>query len=75
VRDGEADVFGKYVGIIPIREPSKITTKGLEWDVQDWETEFGGQISTSNHVVPETQVVEVRTTKDVLFTIALKQLQ
>jgi len=66
------DVFEKYVGIIPIREPSVISTKGLEWDVEDWLTEFGGQISTSNHVLPETEVVEVRATKDVLFTIALK---
>ncbi|KXX74849.1 Thiamine pyrophosphokinase 1 [Madurella mycetomatis] len=70
---GEDDVFGKYVGILPIKEPSRITTKGLEWDITDWETEFGGQLSTSNHVLPETQVVEVMTTKDVLFTIALRQ--
>lgn len=75
VRDGGEEVFGKHVGIIPIREPSKITTKGLEWDVRDWETKFGGQVSTSNHALPETKVVEVHTTKDVLFTIALKQLQ
>ncbi|KAI0832219.1 thiamine pyrophosphokinase [Hypoxylon sp. FL0890] len=67
------DPFAKYVGIIPIKEPSVITTKGLEWDVENWPTEFGGQMSTSNHVLPETKVVEVETTKDVLFTIALEQ--
>ncbi|KAK0723472.1 thiamine pyrophosphokinase [Lasiosphaeria miniovina] len=75
VRDGpagEADVFDKYVGILPVKEPSRITTKGLEWDVKDWETEFGGHLSTSNHVLPETQAVEVYTTKDVVFTIALR---
>lgn len=70
--DGDM-LFDKYVGIIPIREPSVITTNGLEWDVTDWETEFGGRMSTSNHVLPETKVVEVKTTKDVLFTIALKK--
>ncbi|KAK8051536.1 thiamine pyrophosphokinase- eukaryotic [Apiospora rasikravindrae] len=70
--NGTNDVFGKHVGIIPVREPSVISTKGLEWDVEDWPTEFGGQISTSNHVLPDTEVVEVRATKDVLFTIALK---
>ncbi|KAK7998227.1 thiamine pyrophosphokinase [Apiospora arundinis] len=69
---GSRDVFEKHVGIVPIREPSVISTKGLEWDVEDWPTEFGGQISTSNHVLPDTEVVEVRATKDVLFTIALK---
>lgn len=66
------DPFAKYVGIIPVKEPSVITTKGLEWDVKNWPTEFGGQMSTSNHVLPETNVVEVETTKDVIFTIALK---
>ncbi|KAK8090615.1 hypothetical protein PG994_000120 [Apiospora phragmitis] len=71
-QNGANDVFGKHVGIVPIREPSVISTKGLEWDVEDWPTEFGGQISTSNHVLPDTEVVEVRATKDVLFTIALK---
>lgn len=59
--------LGKHVGIIPLKEPSTITTKGLEWDVKDWKTAFGGQISTSNHVNAEWVIIE--TTKDVLFTI------
>jgi thiamine pyrophosphokinase len=67
------EVFGKHVGILPVGEPSRITTRGLEWDVTDWETAFGGQLSTSNHVLPDTRVVEVQTTRDVLFTIALRQ--
>lgn len=77
VRDGPGgvgeDVFGKHVGILPVGEPSRITTKGLEWDVSNWETRFGGRMSTSNHVLPETEVVEVETTRDVLWTIALKE--
>lgn len=64
--------LGKHVGIIPLNEPSIITTKGLEWDVTDWPTEFGGQMSTSNHVQEEWVTVE--TTKDVLFTIDLNIL-
>lgn len=70
----EDDVFAKYVGILPVREPSAITTRGLEWDVTGWETAFGGRMSTSNHVLPGTRVVEVETTRDVLFTIALRQV-
>ncbi|KAK5653247.1 hypothetical protein OQA88_9146 [Cercophora sp. LCS_1] len=73
VRDGTEEVFDKWVGILPIKEPSRITTKGLEWDVTDWHTELGGLVSTSNHVLPETKTVWIHTTKDVLFTIALKQ--
>lgn len=70
--DGEQDAFAKYVGIIPLQEPSHISTKGLEWDVTDWYTMIGGKLSTSNHVLPDTRCVEVETTKAVLFTIALR---
>lgn len=73
VRQGGHEVFNKYVGILPLKEPSVITTKGLEWDVTSWDTQFGGQLSTSNHLLPETEVVEVESTKDVLFTIGLRQ--
>lgn len=72
--DGADDAFGKHVGVLPIAGPARITLRGFEWDVQDWETQIGGQVSTSNHVLPETRVVEVETTADVLFTIALKQV-
>ncbi|PVH76771.1 thiamine pyrophosphokinase [Cadophora sp. DSE1049] len=61
--------LGKHVGIIPLKEPAVISTEGLEWDVQKWETEVGGQMSTSNHVKEELVIVE--TSKDVLFTIDL----
>lgn len=61
--------LGKHIGIIPLNEPSLITTEGLEWDVKDWPTEFGGQMSTSNHVKEDWVMLE--TTKDVLFTIDL----
>ncbi|RFU30314.1 hypothetical protein B7463_g6028, partial [Scytalidium lignicola] len=61
--------LGKHIGIIPLREPSVITTKGLKWDVSDWPTAFGDRISTSNHV--DAEYVTVETTKDVLFTIDL----
>jgi thiamine pyrophosphokinase len=62
------------VGLIPLKEPSHITTKGLEWDVTDWKTQIGGNLSTSNHVSPDVKCVEVHTTSDILFTIALGQL-
>ncbi|KAJ4174714.1 thiamine pyrophosphokinase [Fusarium falciforme] len=71
--DGEEDSFGKHVGIIPLKEPANITTHGLEWDVTDWHTEIGGHLSTSNHILPDVQFVQVTTDRDVLFTVALKQ--
>jgi thiamine pyrophosphokinase len=68
--DGHGVGLGIHVGIIPLKEPSVISTQGLEWNVKDWVTEFGGQMSTSNHVVEEWVMIE--TTKDVLFTIDLE---
>lgn len=72
--DGEDAVFGKQVGIIPLQEPSVISTSGLHWDVSGWETSMGGRLSTNNAVGPETKYIEVETTKGVLFTLALRQV-
>ena len=63
--------FTENVGIIPIGRPSIITTRGLEWDVEHWSTEFGTQMSTSNHIKADT--VEIETTERVLFTLELAQ--
>lgn len=61
--------FTENVGIIPIGRPSIITTHGFEWDVTDWSTEFGAQISTSNHI--RAEIVEVETSERVLFTLEI----
>ena len=61
--------FTENVGIIPIGRPSIITTHGFEWDVTEWRTEFGTQMSTSNHI--KAEVVEVETSERVLFTLEI----
>ena len=61
--------FTENVGIIPVGRPSVITTHGLEWDVTDWSTEFGTQMSTSNHI--RAEIVEVETSERVLFTLEI----
>lgn len=63
--------FEENVGIIPLSALASITTRGFEWDVQEWPTEIGGQISTSNHIRADT--VEVETSVPVLFTVELAQ--
>lgn len=60
-------LFTKNVGLIPIYGPATITTSGLEWDVNDWDTQMGTQVSSSNHVMAE--IVHVRTSAPILFTI------
>lgn len=57
------------VGIIPIGRPAVISTTGLEWDIKNWPTEFGKQVSTSNHIKSDT--IEVKTDASVLFTVEL----
>ncbi|KAF2196676.1 thiamine pyrophosphokinase [Delitschia confertaspora ATCC 74209] len=59
--------FTSNVGILPIYGPAVIRTSGLEWDVKEWATQMGHQVSTSNHVVEEE--VRVQTDMPVLFTI------
>lgn len=63
------DLLEENVGIIPLSGPARITTKGFEWDVEDWHTEIGGQVSTSNHI--RDDLVEVQTDVPVLFTVEL----
>ena len=65
------NLLGENIGIIPVGRPSVITTHGLEWDVTDWPTEFGVQVSTSNHI--RNEVVEVETLERVLFTVEIRR--
>ncbi|KAF2732154.1 thiamine pyrophosphokinase-like protein 1 [Polyplosphaeria fusca] len=59
--------FTRNVGLVPIYGPAIISTSGLEWDVKDWDTQMGHQVSTSNHVVADN--VEVKTSAPILFTV------
>lgn len=64
LKDG---LIAQNVGILPLYGKAVITTKGFEWDVEDWPTEMGGNLSTSNHIVADQ--VSITTDVDVLFTI------
>ncbi|KAI4186811.1 MAG: hypothetical protein L6R41_003232 [Letrouitia leprolyta] len=61
--------FGECIGIIPIGRPSVVSTKGLEWDLDGQLTEFGGLLSTSNHIKREW--IEIETSERVFLTIEL----
>jgi thiamine pyrophosphokinase len=63
------DTLGENVGIIPLAKPAVVSTTGLEWDVSDWETSFGTQVSTSNHI--RDSEVTVTTNERILFTVEL----
>ncbi|KAH9838099.1 THI80-thiamin pyrophosphokinase [Teratosphaeria destructans] len=57
----------RNVGILPIYGPARITLKGFEWDVEEWATEMGGNVSTSNHIAADQ--IFVTTDREVLFTV------
>jgi thiamine pyrophosphokinase len=63
----ESGCFTENLGLVPIWGPAVISTEGLEWDVREWETQMGGQVSTSNHVKADEVVVQ--TSAPILFTI------
>ncbi|KAE8408895.1 thiamine pyrophosphokinase [Aspergillus pseudonomiae] len=65
------DLLEENVGIIPLSGPARITTSGFQWDVVDWRTEIGGQLSTSNHI--RSEVVTVESLVPVLFTVELAE--
>ena len=57
----------RNVGILPVYGRAVISTRGLEWDVAGWETEMGGQVSSSNHIVADE--ISITTDREVLFTV------
>ncbi|PYI01297.1 thiamine pyrophosphokinase [Aspergillus sclerotiicarbonarius CBS 121057] len=65
----ETYLLEENVGIIPLHGMERITTKGFQWDVEEWETVMGGQLSTSNHIRAEE--VEVVSGGPVLMTLEL----
>jgi thiamine pyrophosphokinase len=60
-------LFTENVGLLPVWGPATISTTGLEWDVKNWYTHMGGQLSTSNHV--KADEIHVETDAPILFTI------
>lgn len=63
----KSGLITQNIGILPVYGPAILTLHGMEWDVEDWPTEMGGQVSTSNHIVKDC--VTVKTNNDVLLTI------
>ncbi|KAF2405067.1 thiamine pyrophosphokinase [Trichodelitschia bisporula] len=63
-------VFSGNCGLVPIYGPAVLSTRGLRWDVTDWETRMGGRVSTSNFAVQDEVEVEVRG-ETVLWTVEI----
>ncbi|KAF9930758.1 hypothetical protein FBU30_011294 [Linnemannia zychae] len=67
------NIEGPTCGIIPVgSSEATLTTKGLKWDIEDWKTSFGKQISTSNALVDSE--VTIKTDARVVWTTELRSL-
>jgi len=62
-------LINRNVGILPLYGPANICTEGLEWDVKNWPTKMGDQVSTSNHIMADR--ITISTDNDVLFTVEI----
>ncbi|WWC91848.1 uncharacterized protein L201_006795 [Kwoniella dendrophila CBS 6074] len=76
VLDGEsfAWLLRETCGILPVGvDSARVKTKGLKWDT-DWETSLNGNVSTSNHLVPENPIIQIETDRPVLWTCEIRPL-
>ncbi|KAF7845664.1 hypothetical protein BT93_L1354 [Corymbia citriodora subsp. variegata] len=64
------ELFDEACGVLPIAGRTVISMTGFEWDVVDWPTEFGGQISTSQYWRSDLLQIEVKGPNP-LFTLEL----
>lgn len=56
---------GPTCGLVPLSGPATISTQGLKWDLDKTVSDFTGMISTSNHIMDDTVMVE--TDADVIW--------
>ncbi|GJJ76994.1 thiamine pyrophosphokinase [Entomortierella parvispora] len=68
------EIEGPTCGIIPVGSSvAHLTTSGLKWDVENWKTSFGTQISTSNALVGSE--VTIQTDAPVVWTTEIRNKQ
>ncbi|VEU23970.1 DEKNAAC105286 [Brettanomyces naardenensis] len=58
----------RNVGLIPFSGPVSITTRGLKWDVRDWETKITGDLSLCNLQTGE-EGIYIETSGDLFVNI------
>ncbi|KAG0086629.1 cAMP-dependent protein kinase subunit [Podila epicladia] len=65
------EIEGPTCGIVPVGSSvAHLTTTGLRWDIENWETSFGTQISTSNALTGPN--VTIHTDAPVVWTTELR---
>lgn len=76
--------FGPTCGIVPTSGPTTITLQGFKWNLgtpsllyshwlEDFVTEFGGLVSTSNEIAEDSAIVI--TDKPILWTVEIREVE
>ncbi|KAH7911087.1 thiamine pyrophosphokinase [Hygrophoropsis aurantiaca] len=66
--------LGPTCGLLPVGVGSTIlSTTGLRWNLSDTESSFDGMVSTSNHLVPEEDMVWIKTSQPIWWCAELKK--
>ncbi|OAV97932.1 thiamine pyrophosphokinase [Puccinia triticina 1-1 BBBD Race 1] len=61
-------------GILPIGiKQATVTTRGLKWNLNQAKTSITGLLSTSNHILTKTEVVQVESDDRVVWTIEIPE--
>ncbi|KAI7938011.1 hypothetical protein MJO28_014931 [Puccinia striiformis f. sp. tritici] len=61
-------------GILPIGvNHATVTTRGLKWNLDQTKTSMTGLLSTSNHILPATDVVEVESDERLIWTMEIPE--
>ncbi|KAF8962763.1 thiamine pyrophosphokinase Thi80 [Flammula alnicola] len=68
-------VLGRTCGLLPVGVDFTIlSTSGLRWNLTDHPSSFDGLVSTSNHLVDEENIVWIKTSKAIWWTVELKNI-
>jgi len=68
-------ILGPTCGLLPVGVDSTVlSTAGLRWNLNNDESSFDGLVSTSNHLVPEEDIVWIKTSKPIWWAAELRKL-
>ncbi|KAJ6494777.1 thiamine pyrophosphokinase [Mycena vitilis] len=66
-------LLGPTCGLLPVGiDSTLLSTTGLRWNLSNHESSFDGLVSTSNHFLPDEDIVWVKTSKPIWWTAELR---
>jgi len=67
-------ILGPTCGLLPVGvDSTMLSTLGLKWNLTDQESSFDGLVSTSNHLLCGEDLVWIKTSRPIWWTVELKK--